>query len=81
MKSLRVFLLILLMICASGLNVSCRSRSIVNRKVVFVEPGGVVRTGPDVRGHVWYFVEGQWVISDGPVDIPEGWYATSLDPK
>jgi hypothetical protein len=40
---------------------------------------GVVRLGPDVRGHVYTKVGGEWVLSRNRVHLPEGWYATDLN--
>jgi hypothetical protein len=80
MKNLKLLTLKLLLIFASVFVISCTSNK-RNREVVFIEPGGVVRTGPDVRGHVYYLKEGEWKISDKPVKLPEGWYATGLGPE
>ncbi|MAS81138.1 MAG: hypothetical protein CMF45_00455 [Legionellales bacterium] len=51
-------------------------------KVVFVpESDGMVRLGGDVKGHVYYYMDGEWVRSKEEVDLPEGWYAGSVDGK
>lgn len=48
-------------------------------RVVFVEPSkNLVRLGPDVRGHVYYWDGTQWVLSQNAVTLPEGWYAGSV---
>lgn len=49
------------------------------RRVVFVpESDGIVRLGPDVKGHVYYWDGSNWSRSSSPVVLPEGWYAGSL---
>jgi hypothetical protein len=49
-------------------------------RVVFIhESKDVVRLGPDVRGKVYFYREGQWVLSKNKVTLPEGWYAGQLD--
>lgn len=35
----------------------------------------VVRLGPDVRGHVYFYRNGQWQMTGDKIDLPEGWYA------
>tara|TARA_B100000900_G_C20385349_1_gene636259 strand:+ start:356 stop:577 length:222 start_codon:yes stop_codon:yes gene_type:complete len=48
-------------------------------KVVFVnESDGLVRLGSDVRGHVYFWDGTTWVLSQSPVDLPEGWFAGSI---
>ena len=48
-------------------------------RVVFVpESDGLVRLGPDVQGHVYYWNGSIWERSKDPVTLPEGWYAGSL---
>jgi hypothetical protein len=49
-------------------------------KVVFIkESSDVVRLGPDVYGKVYFRRDGEWVLSKNKVNLPEGWYAGSLD--
>ena len=49
-------------------------------KVVFVsESDGLVRLGPDIRGHVYFWNGAEWELSSKPVVLPEGWYAGSID--
>jgi len=45
-------------------------------RVVFVHPSdGLLRLGPDVRGHVYYWNGSSWELSGNSVDLPEGWFA------
>lgn len=74
MRQMLLVLTVLLTLSAT----SCASKSDA-RRVVFVSPGQVVRIGPDVKGHVYYFVDSQWTLSAEPVKLPEGWYATNID--
>ena len=49
-------------------------------KVVFVDTaGGMVRIGPDVRGHVYFYQDGEWILSRNKVTLPEGWFAGGID--
>ena len=51
--------------------------------IIYVEgvPSDLVKLGPDVRGKVYVFTEGQWVLSDNECSIPEGWIAAPPPPK
>lgn len=54
------------------------------KRVVMVHPEGVLRTGPDVTGHVWYPAkDGTWELSRNAMKLPEGLYITDLpdDPQ
>lgn len=84
----------LLVICAvAGLSASM-SACASNPRVVLVPPitwvqtedgktipSDVIQLGPGVRGPVYVRLDGQWVLSDGPVDIPEGWVAAPPPPQ
>tara|TARA_R100001510_G_C7656046_1_gene215644 strand:- start:30 stop:311 length:282 start_codon:yes stop_codon:yes gene_type:complete len=49
-------------------------------RVVFVnESDGLVRIGPDVKGHVYHWNGSSWELSDNALLLPEGWYAGSID--
>lgn len=52
-------------------------------KVVFVHPTDhdLVRLGPDVRGHVYYWNGSDWELSKNEVRLPEGWYAGYVPPE
>lgn len=39
-----------------------------------METGSIARIGPDVKGKVYVKVDGQWVLTDSRVLIPEGYY-------
>ena len=43
-------------------------------RAIFVETGSIARIGPDVKGKVYVKVDGQWVLTDSRVLIPEGYY-------
>lgn len=43
-------------------------------RVVLVSEDSPVRTGDDVRGHVYALADGQWIPSSNKVNVPEGWY-------
>jgi len=52
------------------------------KRVVFIDPDDtLIRLGPDVRGHVyWYNGPDQgWVYSRNKVQLPEGWFAGSMN--
>ena len=49
-------------------------------RVVFVpESDGLVRLGPGIRGHVYYWNGDSWELSSNKILLPEGWYAGSID--
>lgn len=61
--------------CLSSLNLG-------GSRVVFVDSDSeLVRLGPDVEGHIYYFDEGEWVKSKNKVKLPEGWYAGGMPNK
>lgn len=73
-------LILSLLISVSVLQTGCIGLLSGGSKVVFVpESDGMVRLGNDVHGHVYYFTDGEWVRSKEEVDLPEGWYAGSVD--
>jgi len=41
---------------------------------VLVTEASPVRAGPEFTGRVYALVEGEWRLSSGAVQIPEGWY-------
>ena len=49
-----------------------------SRTVFVPESDGLVRLGPDVRGHVYYWTGDSWELSSNKVLLPEGWYAGSI---
>jgi len=52
-------------------------------RVVFVHPTDhdLVRLGPDVRGHVYFWNGSEWELSKNEVRLPEGWYAGYVAPE
>lgn len=44
-------------------------------RVVLVSEDSPVRLGPNVKGHVYALVNGEWIESRNRVHVPEGWYA------
>lgn len=57
-----------LLICATSWS-GCATRT-----VVLDRQSDVVRIGPGMRGKVYVWRDGGWVLS-GKVTLPEGWYA------
>jgi hypothetical protein len=49
----------------------CQTRT----AVVIDSTRDVVRLGPDVRGKVYVWQNGQWQLTGKRVKLPEGWYA------
>lgn len=41
---------------------------------------GIVRIGPDVKGHVYFYNSKTkaWELSKNQVQLPQGWYATEF---
>ena len=51
-------------------------------RVVFVDTTkDMVRLADDVRGHVYYFKNGEWIKSKNKVTLPEGWVAGGVPPE
>jgi len=70
-KMLPLFLLTSVIVGVSG----CEST-----RVVFVpEDDGLVRLGPTMRGHVYFWNGNSWELSANKVLLPEGWYAGSIE--
>ena len=67
------------MLCATALLTSCAT----GRRVVFIDSdGALIRTGPDVRGRVYFLnAKGEWELSANAVTIPEGWFAGPMKEK
>jgi len=60
----------------------CLNLGLGGGRVVFVDSDSeLVRLGPDVKGHVYYYDEGEWVKSKSKVTLPEGWYAGGMPSK
>ena len=71
--------MLLLRICGIVFAASCGISCGASR-VVFVDTsGGMVRLAHDVKGHVYFFKDGEWIRSAGPVTLPEGWFAGGID--
>ena len=50
------------------------------RKAVFIQPSdNLVRTGPNVRGRVYYWNGTEWELTKNKVTLPEGWLMGPLD--
>jgi hypothetical protein len=43
-------------------------------RTVLVTEASPVRAGPEFTGRVYALVDGEWRLSSGAVQIPEGWY-------
>jgi hypothetical protein len=66
----------------SLMTTGCLNLGLGGGRVVFVDTESeMVRLGPDVEGHVYYFDEGEWVKSKKKVKLPEGWYAGGMSSK
>jgi len=51
-----------------GLMSGCGSRT------VFIPEDSPIRMGPNARVRVYTLQQGQWILSNNSVAIPEGWY-------
>jgi hypothetical protein len=49
-----------------------------SRTVVLNPATDLVRLGPDVTGHVYFFRDGKWQLTGDRIRLPEGWYAGAL---
>lgn len=43
-------------------------------RTVLVPESSPIRIGPETRARVYALDGGEWVLSEGRVEIPEGWY-------
>jgi hypothetical protein len=43
-------------------------------RTVLVGESSPIRIGPETRARVYARVDGEWVLSENRVTIPEGWY-------
>lgn len=43
-------------------------------RTVLVAEGSPLRTGPATQARVYARVDGEWVLSENRVEVPEGWY-------
>ena len=44
-------------------------------RTVLVTDDSPLRIGPKTTGQVYRLIDGDWVLSDDRVQLPEGWYA------
>ena len=44
-------------------------------RTVLVTDDSPLRIGPGTTGQVYRLIDGDWVLSDDRVQLPEGWYA------
>lgn len=56
--------LALALACANG----CSTRT------VFVPDESPMRLGPSARARVYHRLNGEWVLSENTIPLPEGWY-------
>ncbi len=61
--------IVALMVCAALANASGCGRT------VLVTDDSPLRIGPETTGLVYQMIDGEWVLSDDRVQLPEGWYA------
>lgn len=64
-----------LTLCATLGGILCLSGCATKTAVVIDSTRDVVRIGPDVRGRVYVWQNGQWQLTGKKVRLPEGWYA------
>jgi hypothetical protein len=43
-------------------------------RTVLVGEGSPIRIGPKTEARVYALVDGEWVLSQNCVEVPEGWY-------
>jgi hypothetical protein len=43
-------------------------------RTVLVSEASPTRIGPKVHGRIYARVDGEWVLSENRVELPEGWY-------
>ena len=41
----------------------------------------IVILGSDVTGHVYFYQNGQWVLSENKIKLPAGWFAGAMKVK
>lgn len=44
-------------------------------RTVLIAGDSPIRIGPETTGTVYQLIDSEWVLSDRPVLLPEGWYA------
>jgi len=44
-------------------------------RTVLISDDAPVRIGPETTGRIYTLIDSEWVLSDTPVQLPEGWYA------
>jgi hypothetical protein len=64
-KMLSLFLILCVSLCMTGCGTT---------QAIIIGPDDIVRTGPDVEGHVYTWDGEKWIKSDNKVKIPEGMY-------
>ena len=66
------WILFLTGVCCAGLAVAfatgCAART------VLVPESSPIRIGPETRARVYVRVDGEWILGDNCVTVPEGWY-------
>lgn len=43
-------------------------------RTVLVPESSPVRVGPGMTGRIYVLNDGEWMLSDEPAAVPEGWY-------
>jgi len=67
-RSARLMPIAMLTLCAV-LAIACAPG-----RTVLVSDDAPMRIGPKTTGRVLRLIDGQWVLSDNTVQLPEGWY-------
>ena len=68
-RSARLMLIVMLTLCAALATACAPGRT------VLIGDDAPVRIGPETTGRIYTLIDGEWVLSDDPVQLPEGWYA------
>ena len=74
MNRVRQLMPTILLACVIGYATGCGAT-----RTILVPATGVYRIGPDVYGHIYAKVGGEWVLGDNIVHLPEGHFVTHLD--
>lgn len=64
----------LILIYAALLLVGIAFASGCGSRTVFIPEASPIRIGPRTHARVYTRLNGEWVLSDNSVGIPEGWY-------
>jgi hypothetical protein len=63
-----IWIVIVFVVAALAFASGCGSRA------VFISDQSPVRIGPGIKGRVWMLIDGEWMLSNNSVELPEGMY-------